>query len=141
MSSYGVFDVATGKLLLPFQTNDIRQVQIQAPLGSGRVVLDGDYSKGKWSLGSDGLPVENAAPDAVSIAHVKYVARKRLEVTDWKVTRHRDEVEAGEETSITQDEYEALQVERRAIRAASNAIEQMDPIPADFWQDHYWSAS
>lgn len=140
MTSYGVFNAVSGALLRAFSTSDVSQVAIQSG-AAHEVVLEGDFSNGRWSLGEDGWPVEDTDPTPISIAQVKYVARKRLEATDWKVTRHRDQVAAGEPPSLTEAEFEALLVERQAIRAASNAIEQMTPIPADFWQDQFWSAS
>ena len=140
MSSYGIFDINTGQLIVAMQATELRQVQIQAPIGSGRVILEGNFTSGRWMLGEDGWPVELPVVRTITADQVKYVARKRLEATDWKVTRHRDQQASGEPTSLTEAEFEALHAERQAIRAASNAIEQMDPIPEDFWQDHYWSA-
>ena len=36
--------------------------------------------------------------------------------TGWKVTRHRDNVENGDETSLTDEEFKALLTERQAKR-------------------------
>jgi hypothetical protein len=141
MSSFGVFDLATGELVLPFTASDSSQVQIQAPPGSGRVVLEGDYSTGRWQLSADGSPEAMPHPRSVTAAQVKFVARKRIEATEWMLHRHRSETELGQPTSITHADYLAVMVEHAQIRAASGAIEQMTPIPEDFWQDHYWSAS
>jgi len=140
MSHYGVFHADTGMLLRAFSTTELHQVSVQSA-APNEVVLPGDYSSGSWRLGADGWPEQIEATPVVTADQVKYVARRRLEATDWMVTRHRDQVDAGQPTSLTQAEYEALLAERQAIRAASNTIEQMDPIPEDFWQDHYWSAS
>lgn len=141
MSSYGVFNLISGELVVAMQATDISQVQIQAPRGSDRVVLEGDFSRGKWTLGEDGWPVEDTTPAPISIAQVKYVARKRIEATEWKLRRHEAELRLDMPTSITEAEYLAILMEHSQIRVASNAIEQMDPIPADFWQDHYWTQS
>lgn len=138
MSSFGVFSLTTGALELVLATTDLSQVQIQALPGSGRVVLEGDYSRGRWVLGEDGWPVDVTEAPAVTVAQVKHAARRRLAATDWKVARHRDQVDSGQPTSLTEAEYQALLVERQAIRAASNRIEALTPIPADFWADHHW---
>lgn len=70
---------------------------------------------------------------------VKVEAARRLAATDWKVLRHRDQLDAGEATSLTDEEYAALLTARQAIRAASNEIEAMDPVPQDYDADGLWS--
>ena len=35
----------------------------------------------------------------------KYLCRRNLNETDWKVTRHRDQLALGEDTSLTPEEY------------------------------------
>lgn len=44
------------------------------------------------------------------------IARKNLDDTDWKVVRHRDQIELGIETSMTDEEYTELLVQRQAWR-------------------------
>lgn len=43
-------------------------------------------------------------------------ARVYLNRTDWMVTRHRDQLELGVDTSLTQDEYNDLLTERQLAR-------------------------
>ena len=54
---------------------------------------------------------------------VKKEGFKRLESTDWKALRHKDQVDNSETTSLTGAEYTALLNDRKAIRDASNNVE------------------
>jgi len=40
----------------------------------------------------------------------------KLRKTDWKVTRHRDQLALGTETSLTQEKYQKLLKQRQAWR-------------------------
>lgn len=43
-----------------------------------------------------------------------------LDLTDWKVTRHRDEIDLGLMTSLTAEEYEKLLKDRNNWRLLAN---------------------
>lgn len=44
---------------------------------------------------------------------------QQLQQTDWLVTRHRDQVELGIETSLNEDEYKELLMFRQSLRDQS----------------------
>ena len=71
------------------------------------------------------------APELPTIAEVKAEAARRLAPTDWYVIRA---AEGG--TPVPSD----VLAYRAAVRAASNDIEAMEPIPADLANDSYWPA-
>lgn len=52
----------------------------------------------------------------INLAQLKEDAKKFLQESDWKVLRHRDQIEAGIPTSLTKEEYQALLIERQAKR-------------------------
>ena len=54
---------------------------------------------------------------ATSLAHA---ARDDLNNSDWKVIRHRDQVDAGIPTSLTDEEYQSLLAWRQERRNAVN---------------------
>lgn len=43
-------------------------------------------------------------------------ARKELNDSDYKVIRHRDQLDSGIDTTLTSEEYDALLIERQALR-------------------------
>ncbi|MEA1031237.1 phage tail protein [Pseudomonas sp. FP1154] len=70
-------------------------------------------------LGPDGRPAlqDPPLPSLDELALVERTWRdKQLAVTDGAVTRHRDEIEDGIVTTLTSDQYGALQTYRRALR-------------------------
>ncbi|ROO40864.1 phage tail protein [Pseudomonas sp. AF76] len=70
-------------------------------------------------LGPDGRPAlqDPPLPTSDELALVERTWRdKQLAVTDSVVTRHRDEIEDGIVTTLTSDQYGALQTYRRALR-------------------------
>jgi hypothetical protein len=67
----------------------------------------------------DGYPiaVDPPPPDAEALAEAERVWRDgQLALTDPLVSRHRDEIEEGGETSLTADQYAELQAYRRQLR-------------------------
>ncbi len=52
----------------------------------------------------------------VTPEHVRSDRDTRIERTVWLVQRHRDEIEAGRVTTLTNDQYVALQSYRQALR-------------------------
>ena len=66
---------------------------------------------------ADELPEAMAEIEAASQAEsAKAEARKLLADTDWKVIRHRDQVDAGTPTSMTAEEFAQLLADRQAAR-------------------------
>jgi len=60
------------------------------------------------------------------IAYIKQSAYYELKATDWKVLRHRDQLaddSTGSSTSLSDNEYQALLLERQNIRDYSNQLE------------------
>ena len=82
--------------------------------------LMGGQGQGKvigW--GEDGYPllIDPPVPSSEYFAEVERSWRDvRLAATDGVVARHRDELEAGVETTLSLDQYAELQVYRRALR-------------------------
>lgn len=86
---------------------------------------------------ADGYPVliDPPPPSGEELAADERVWRdQRLSETDGVVTRHRDEVEEGLETTLTPTQYTELQAYRRALRNWPEAgeftlIEHRPPTP------------
>lgn len=57
------------------------------------------------------------------ISEVKKVAHKLLTELDWKSLRHKDEKDMNIETSLTEEEYQNLLIQKKAIRDKSNQLE------------------
>jgi hypothetical protein len=77
-------------------------------------------SEGKViAWGDDGYPmlVDPPPPSPEQLAAIERAWRDaRLAATDGVVSRHRDEVEAGVTTTLTPEQYSALQQYRQALR-------------------------
>lgn len=78
---------------------------------------------------SDTAAAKAAPPSA---ALVQAEARRRLAATDWYVVR---QIETGEAVPAPVARF------RAAIRARCNALEAMQPIPADYTADQHWPGS
>ena len=50
----------------------------------------------------------------------KYFSKLHLNDTDWKVTRHRDQLALGITTSLTDEEYQALLTNRQSWRETAS---------------------
>lgn len=70
-------------------------------------------------------PAPNPVNDLKSqlLNEVKSKAKDLLSATDYKVIRHRDQLELNVETTLTDAEYDALLTERNEIRKNSNKFE------------------
>lgn len=71
------------------------------------------------SWGDDGYPllIDPPAPSSAEVAFAERTWRDgQLAATDGVVTRHRDEVEEGSPTTLTQTQYTELQAYRRLLR-------------------------
>lgn len=86
-----------------------RHAELMAGQAVGKVIA--------W--GKDGLPMlaDPPPPSAEDLAAIERNWRdQRLSETDGVVTRHRDEIEDGSETTLTTAQYAELQAYRRALR-------------------------
>ncbi|SEN18769.1 Caudovirales tail fibre assembly protein [Pseudomonas sp. ok272] len=86
-----------------------RHAELLAGQSTGKVITWGD----------DGFPVlvDPPPPSADELAAIERVWRDwNLSETDGVVTRHRDELEEGLETTLTVAQYAELQAFRRALR-------------------------
>lgn len=87
-------------------------------LAAGQVAMF-DRVADKWLTLSlpPAPPVTPSPAPAVSIADEARTARNRaLSATDWRVTRHRDQLDAGTAPTLAPDEYAALLAFRQALR-------------------------
>jgi hypothetical protein len=67
---------------------------------------------------------------AKRVGYVKAEAARRLSATDWYVVRAMEQ--HGKQVP------KEIEAHRAAIRAASDALEAMKPVPADYPADKYW---
>lgn len=134
--------------------NDDR-VAIQAINEAGQVFIF-EPGQPEWenldkSLVDDPAPVPKKPLPPATVEDVKEEAYKRIVaiLPEWKqrnLTARAAELAAIlAERSWTNEERaewgdgQAIWDQIKAIRAASNEIEAMDPIPVDFREDRYWS--
>ena len=68
--------------------------------------------KGSWGLEEDLTITESDASQMV----LNKSSKEFLKSTDWKVIRHRDQIEAGINTSLTNEEYQTLLADRQTAR-------------------------
>jgi hypothetical protein len=92
---------------------------VELPEGLHAELLNGQSEGKVITWGDDGFPVlvDPPPPSDELSAAVERVWRDRcLSETDGVVTRHRDELEAGLEATLTPTQYTELQAYRRALR-------------------------
>lgn len=68
--------------------------------------------KGSWGSEEDLTITESDVSQMV----LNDSSKEFLKSTDWKVIRHRDQVEAGISTSLTTEEYQTLLADRQTAR-------------------------
>jgi len=127
--SFAVFSTETNRVVRR-GTCQWRDLKSQA--GAGEVVWDdpGDFDH-ELKVGVDEVGfVFRSVAAPITARQVKYEAGRRLRATDWMVMRA---MEGGK--PVPPDVLD----QRTAIRAASDRIEQMVPIPPDFAADHHWT--
>lgn len=105
------------------QRDDITEAQIAQQYGDIAIAVEIDapyikpvYADGALSEGAD-IAVERARAKE----RVRTNAAMQLLLTDWKCLRHRDQIAAGGETSLTAAQYSTLLTSRQSIRDWSNA--------------------
>lgn len=124
---YQIYDLATGRTGIYGTTAPENFASKAAP---GQGVIEGNFPN--CIVDADGVPHPiPVLPFVIGPAQVKLEAARRLAATDWMVIRA---AEGG--TPVPED----IAAARATIRASSNAIEAMTPIPRDFDDDRYWSA-
>lgn len=109
------------------EITDEQHAELVAAIDNGKLVVPDP----------DGYPmaIEPPPPSDEELAAIERVWRdQRLSETDGVVTRHRDEVEEGLETTLTPTQYTELQAYRRALRNWPEAgefplIEHRPPTP------------
>lgn len=94
---------------------EVREVSIEVFERMLRVREEG----GRVVPDEDGLPI--AAPPLIPTNEELTVKERRwrdrvISTTEWIVTRHRDEVDMGQETMITPDQFSELLRYRQALR-------------------------
>lgn len=110
-------------------TDEHHAVLLEGPATGMRIVADSDGSL----MLADPLPL----PEEVLIANERSWRSDQLTATDGMVTRHRDELEEGSETTLSAVQYTKLQAYRRALRNWPEAgefplIEHRPPAPEWF---------
>ena len=107
-------------------------LELKSGLAEGRVLV----------MGGDGMPAlaDKPPPTAETLAEVERRWRDRqLLATDPLVTRHRDELELEQATTLTVDQYRALQQYRAALRAwpefGGFPLTDERPAPPDWLAD------
>lgn len=127
--SYGLFDRATGELI---QSGTARRCDLTLFDNDDAKAVEGDFPLGA-TLTPDGSVANPppASPVLILPAMVKAAAARRLRRTDWYSIRAS---EPGGDP-IPADVLAA----RAHIRARSDVIEAMSPIPQDFDDARYWA--
>jgi hypothetical protein len=130
MHHYAIYEEATGKVVGAGSSTNARVLYLaRKNLKPGQALY-----KGKIDPNTTYLPggVPTPKPEEVRVVtalEVKAFAGRLLSYTDWVVVKALDTGEPPNPDIIAK---------RAAIRAASDAIEAMDPIPADFTEPKYW---
>jgi len=110
---------------------------VEMPEGLHAELLAGQSEGKVITWGDDGYPVlvDPPPPSPEVLAAIERVWRDgQLAATDGVVSRHRDELEGGQETTLTPTQYAELQAYRRALRNWPEAgefplIEHRPPSP------------
>lgn len=129
-SARGFFDISIDPAI-PADAVEI-SVEVHAALLAGQ----GEGKEIGWD--ADGYPmlIEPPPPSLEVLAEIERAWRDvQLSATDGVVSRHRDEVEAATETTLTAEQYSELQAYRTALRRWPEAgefplVEHRPPSPA-----------
>jgi len=107
------------KLQANGQATDIRFVSDDYIASVDEILIEGDVLPNPMTLHSIDYLKQ------LKIADTKAEAARRIEaiLPDWKVNRHRDQLELAIPTTLTVEDYALKQQKRQAIRDASNVIE------------------
>lgn len=125
---FAIYDAATGEVLRQGHGTNPRILEVQR-LADGEALYAGEIDA-KTTYLPGGFPAPKpAVAVVVTPGQVKAHAGRILSYSDWYVTR---DLEGGGSVP------DAMLAYRQAVRDASNAIEAMEPIPADFTDPKYW---
>ena len=132
LKHFAVYDLENGAVVRVGRSSSERALDlVRSRLQPGQGLYEGEVDP-KTQYLPGGLPWPK--PETVVVvtpAAVKQWAGRLLSYTDWYVTR---QAETG--TPIPED----ILAYRQAVRASSNELEVMDPIPTDFQEPKYWLA-
>jgi hypothetical protein len=130
MHHFAVYEASTGRVLRTGRSTNEAALALQAHR-EGEALYVGEIDARTTYL-PGGVPTPKEPETVVVTAgEVKAFAGRLLSYTDWYVTRRAD---TGEDIPAGISAY------RQAVREASDALEDMDPIPVDFRDAHYWPA-
>ena len=128
MPHYAVYEAATGKVLQVGSSTNSAILDMIGK-GEGEAVYQGQIDP-KTTYLPGGVPTPKPEePRLVTALEVKAHAGRLLSYTDWVVVKAVDTGEPPDPTIVAH---------RQAIRAASNALEAMNPIPINFTDPSYW---
>lgn len=120
------YSKSTGGFYDPAENSVIPADTLEISDEAHLILLEGQ-AQGKWiSADKDGYPVLVDPPplsQKVLEANERDWRAQQLTLTDGVVTRHRDELEEGSETTLTPAQYTELQVYRRSLRTWPEAGE------------------
>lgn len=133
ITQFTVFDAESGRILRSggAQRRDLAAQALQA----SEIVMEGDFLPDAFAIevgenGPAAVP-RDPAPPAPSTAAVKAEAARRIEQR-YPLWRQLNVMRAGG------DELVAMSSDIDALRARSDEMEAMVPIPADFADDRWW---
>lgn len=127
---FAIYEAETGKVLrVGKSTNRRQRVLERRNLKVGEAIYNGEVDPRTHFL-PGGVPTEKPEEiPVITAGQVKAHAAKLLSYSDWYVTR---KIETGAAIPARVRAY------RRAVRAASNKIDAMKPIPADYRDQKHW---
>ena len=96
--------------------DNIQIIEYAGSIPAERILyIDGQIADSNDYVILNGKYVKNTAAVA-ELVNTNREAKKYLNNTDWIVLRHRDQVDSGLETSLTQEQYIDLLNKRQAAR-------------------------
>lgn len=130
MHHYAIYETATGKVVGAGKSTSPAIIELtRANLIEGQSLYEGEIDL-KTTFLPGGVPTPKPVEvRTVTAAEVKAHAGRLLSYTDWVVVKALDTGEPADPEIVAN---------RQAIRDASNALEAMSPIPADFTDPKYW---
>lgn len=130
-TTFTVFDAET---LRPVRFGHCRLGDMAAQAGPGEVVLEGRWPDDEYELRIDetgAKPRRLKVATAPTIEDVRRCAHNRI-VRPYPLWKQANIQRKGGEPFEVMDAY------IDAVQAASNKLEAMSPIPADYTSDHRW---
>jgi hypothetical protein len=130
MHHFAIYEAETGNVVSVGRgTNPRVLVLAKKAMKEGQALFKGQIDP-KTTYLPGGIPTPKPQEARlVTALEVKAHAGRLLSYTDWVVVRALDTGTPADPEIISK---------RQAIRDASNALEAMDPIPADFLDPKYW---